>query len=170
MPALRRPALAAALALTLVLAPRARAVDPNLRIHADEFALQPLTVVTAAQRVEQVPLATLTTQAAATGAALESLSSWTFLPQALSTTSVAQAVPLTSQWTCYLSPTADCGYEWPGNDVLTVTDTVQAGVPTRSSSALEYDAASDSARREGTSRRSDSPSRRRPSTSGATLA
>lgn len=142
MPTPHRVSLA--LAFLLVATPALRAVQPGLRVYADDLVGVPLQSVLTGINAENVPLSALTTSGAASAAALEALTSWNFTPAGAlpgTTDKITQQAPLTSAWTCYLPDTTSCGFGWPGNDVLSVTDGITEGRVVRSATAYEYDAA-----------------------------
>ncbi len=145
MRAVRRSHLVrlAPLALLVAVASPSRAVQPNLRLYSDEWIAPPLQSVLAGINAEGKALSTLTSPGAANAAALEALSSWNFTPMATlsgTTDSVTLQAPVSSAWTCYLPDSSHCGFDWPGNQILTTRTGKAGGVATRNVGASEYDA------------------------------
>lgn len=131
--------LAACFAATAALA-----VKPGFRVHADEFALEPLETVRAGLRFENVPLASLTAAGTTSGSALVGRSTWDFRPARLlagATDSIAQVVPASAAWSCYLPDTIACGFGATDVDALGVEDSLVAGVPSRDAASGGYDPA-----------------------------
>src|SRR5689334_13016544 len=102
-----------ALAAALGHAASAGAVQPNFKVYDDQFAFTPRQRLTAGLRLDLVPLSTLTTTGAASASALEAQTTWDFTPSASllgAHDTIAQALPVTSQWTCYLPDDIGCGF------------------------------------------------------------
>jgi hypothetical protein len=130
---------AAAAACLLILPLAARAVDPNLRVYADEYPApsppRPANVVVVGLDVGPAPMSTL---GGADAAAVEALTSWDFSALAGQRV-ILQVVPVEDPWSCYVPDPVgppQCGFSLPGNDQLWVRDNEVTG--TRGCIALDF--------------------------------
>ena len=146
-PAATRAALAlaafAAIAACAGLALPAAAVQPGFKIKDDQLPMLPLQRLTSGIRLDDVPLAQLTTSGALTGSALEAQASWNFTPAGSLSgqhDTVGQNVPPTAAWSCYVPDSIACGFGATGVTSLFVADTVVDGRPSRDVAASAYDA------------------------------
>jgi hypothetical protein len=131
------------LAVAALLAAPAAAVEPGLRIHADEFPLTPLTRVVVGMDAGAVPISSLTTAPSyPNGAALEAGTVWDF-SGVTGGDVVVQTAPVAPGWSCYVPeaglaiPDLPCGFDQPENDLLLALETVDTDG--RDVAAIDFD-------------------------------
>ena len=125
----------------LLAAPSALAVDPNFRIHADEFPLDPLSRLLLGLNVPETPFATLFAEGYTNAVEVEAATTWDFRG-ATGPARVLQVAPVDGAWTCYIPesgniPDRPCGFDRPENDILLVQDGIDTG--SRDVLAIDFD-------------------------------